>query len=407
MLALYHALPYPLRCAAASARGLYLSWWRYGPETDAEVAATLERDTWPAARWDTWTAEELAKTLHHAAKHVPWYRDHWSNRRRHGDRASVGHLENWPILRKEDLRTHPRAFLSDTCNLRRMMHVHTSGTTGTPISIRQSRRTVQRRYALMEARWRQWYGVSRHDRWAILGGQLVTPYRQTERPYWVWNAGLRQLYMSTIHLSDASIQHYHAAITRSGIRYIWGYSSALHALARGLLHHEFRLPGVEPIITNTEPVLVYQHDDIAKAFSCPIVETYGMTEAVLSASQCQYGSMHLWPESGILETHVESKLTLPGQTGEFIATGLNNPDMPFIRYATGDGGALAQEGATRACGRSLPLLAFVSGRNDGEFRTPDPPRRPVRRGLQSRLTHSRSPDHPGGPRSNPRPLRAG
>lgn len=30
--ALYHRLPYPLRVAAASAHGLRLRRWRYGPE---------------------------------------------------------------------------------------------------------------------------------------------------------------------------------------------------------------------------------------------------------------------------------------------------------------------------------------------------------------------------------------
>jgi len=35
------------------------------------------------------------------------------------------------------------------------------------------------------------------SRWAILGGQVVVPVAQRHQPFWVWNAALNQLYMSS------------------------------------------------------------------------------------------------------------------------------------------------------------------------------------------------------------------
>ncbi len=144
--------------------------------------------------------------------------------------ASPEYLANWPILHEEILRADPRAFVADDCDLRRMFRDHTSGTTGTPLDVWRSRDTVRAWYALFEARWRRWYGVSRHDRWTILGGQLVTPVKQNSPPFWVWYAGLNQLYMSSYHLSPQHIAYYTNALKRYDVKYIWGYTSALYEL---------------------------------------------------------------------------------------------------------------------------------------------------------------------------------
>jgi phenylacetate-coenzyme A ligase PaaK-like adenylate-forming protein len=77
-----------------------------------------------------------------------------------------------------------------------------------------------------EARCRRWYGVSKNDRWAIFGGQLVTPVQQKKPPFWIWNAGMKQLYMSSYHLAPDSTAHYLDALLKYRVRYILGYPSA-------------------------------------------------------------------------------------------------------------------------------------------------------------------------------------
>ena len=186
----------------------------------------------------------------------------------------------------------------------------------------------------------------------------------------MWNAGLRQLYMSAYHLSPAAAVHYRDALVRYRVTYLWGYPSGLHALAEDLLARGLDVPGIKVIITNAEPLLEVQRSAIERAFGCPVVESYGMTEAVLSASQCLHGALHLWPESGDLEVVDGSHAVAAGEAGEFLATGLNNVDMPLIRYRTGDRGALAAAGVC-ACGRTLPRLARVEGRSDDVLFTPD------------------------------------
>jgi phenylacetate-CoA ligase len=135
LVPLYHHLPAPARSIAASLRGYYLRSWRYGAETERLVAEALEREHWSPERWKAWQEERLAFVLHRAARHVPYYREQWAARRCHGDRASWEYLENWPILGKEPLRENPIAFVADDCDVRRMFHEHTSGTTGKSLDL--------------------------------------------------------------------------------------------------------------------------------------------------------------------------------------------------------------------------------------------------------------------------------
>lgn len=373
LLRRYHALPPSLRSAVASVRGGYLLAWRYGPGADRLRDEALDRDAWSADRWRAWQEERLAFVLHRAATRVPYYRDQWAARRRAGDRASWEVLAHWPVLEKEALRRTPEAFVADDRRIGRMFHDHTSGTTGKSLDLWFTRDTVRRWYALHEARARCWYGVTRRDRWAILGGQLVAPAAQQEPPFWVWNVALRQLYLSAYHLAPRHAPAYAAAMRDHGVTYALGYPSGLHALARALLAAGVEGPRLRVTIANAEPVLPHQRADVEAAFGGPLRETYGQAEAVAAATECAHGRLHLWPEAGWLEVLGAGDAPLPaGGTGALVATSLLNADMPLVRYRIGDRGALAAADAPAcACGRALPVLAGIEGRSDDVLWTRD------------------------------------
>ena len=177
-------MPPPVRALLASARGYYLRWWRYGNETPGLVEQALDRERWDAVQWAAWRQAELRALLAKAATSVPHYRSLWGQR---GGRRED--LAAWPLLPKESVRAAPDSLLVDGVRPSQMFREQTSGTTGKPVVVWWSRRTARAWYALFEARIRRWNGVSRADRWAILGGQLVVPVRRQRPPFWVWNAG--------------------------------------------------------------------------------------------------------------------------------------------------------------------------------------------------------------------------
>lgn len=322
------------------------------------VEAALEREHWDEPQWEKWRADRLGYVLNRAATRVPFYRRAWAERRRRGDNSSWEYLENWEVLEKETVRARPLEFVADDCIPKRMFHDHTSGTTGTSLSLYLTKETVRNWYALFEARSRRWYGMTRHDRWAILGGQMVTPVHQKRPPFWVWNSGLNQLYLSSYHLSTQNFPAYFDALEKFGVRYILGYPSSVYSLAAEAVRLGRKIAGVEVVILNAEPVYEYQRDLIGRAFDCPVRETYGMAEIVAAAGECENGRLHQWPEVGILEAGP----CVGGGLSDFVCTGLMNSDMPLIRYRVGDSGKLSTSKCD--CGRTLPVIDAIAGRTD-------------------------------------------
>ncbi len=351
-LALYHRLPGPARTAVAGAHGARLRRWRYGPDTAALVGDALGREAWDRDRWEQWLEGRRAAVLAHAARTVPWYRT--------AAHRGPGHdLAGWPILEKAELRRRPEQFRADDAG--RTYEEHTSGTTGTPLRLWWGRAAVRGWYALFEARGRGWHGVGRHQPWALLGGQLVVPGARRRPPYWVWTAPLKQLYLSAWHLSPATVTDYATALRRRRPTHVVGYPSALALLARFALDGGHTLPPVRVVLTNAEPLLDHQRAVIAEAFAAPVRDTYGLAELVAGASECESGTLHLWPEVGEVE-HLD---------GDLVATGLLNDAMGLVRYRTGDRVAGPVRWDPCACGRGLPTLPAVSGRSDDLVVTPD------------------------------------
>ncbi|MBI2478844.1 MAG: phenylacetate--CoA ligase family protein [Planctomycetia bacterium] len=182
---------------------------------------------------------------------------------------------------------------------------------------------------------------------------------------------MRQLYMSSYHLSPDLIPYYLDALVKYRVKYLFGYTSSLMALA-----HEARRLGWREIpfqlsLTNAEPLLDHQRDVLQEAFGCPARETYGMAEIVTAASECSAGQLHLWPEVGIVELLEGDQAVSLGTPGDLVCTGLFNQDMPLIRYRLGDRGCRAIREAECGCGRLLPSLSYIEGRCDDLLYTPE------------------------------------
>jgi phenylacetate-CoA ligase len=161
------------------------------------------------------------------------------------------------------------------------------------------------------------------------------------------------------------IPAYLDALVRFRVRYILGYPSAIYALAMEALKLKRQDLSMAVVITNAEPLYEFQRAAIREAFSCPVRETYGMAETVAAASECEHGSLHQWPDTGIIATEVGEN----GGPSDFTCTGLINADMPLIRYRIGDSGTLSTESCL--CDRLLPVIDNIEGRSDDLLYTAD------------------------------------
>ena len=113
---------------------------------------------------------------------------------------------------------------------------------------------------------------------------------------------------------------------------------------------------------------------VARAFDCPVVNSYGASEFLSLACECRCGSLHLNSDWAILESVDENGAAVqPGTAGTAtLLTNLANHVQPIIRYDLGDRVTMAA--AACACGSHLPVLE-VEGRCDDTLHlgAPDEP----------------------------------
>ena len=368
---IYDHLPPSVRAGVVGAYGVWLLAWRSGRETERQRREALERERWDRDALANWQRRRLQELLGRAATGVPYYRRYWESIGGLNTRAWTA-LDNWPLLSKIAVHRDPAAFIADGRHRWCMYRLRTSGTSGTPVTVWRSRPAMQLRQALMTARVLDWNGISASDPWATFGGRLVAPARQTEPPFWVWDAPQKLLYMSSYHLTASNAAAYLDAMRARRITYVKGYTSALYSLARLVLEMDLRdrVPGLRLAVTTSEPLHDYQRKSMESAFRSRVVQAYGVMEDVVSASECEHGSLHLWPEVGFVEVlkDTSDEPAAFGEVGRLVCTGLNQ-DMPLVRYEIGDRGALAAGGCV--CGRSLPVLETIDGRIEDVIVLPD------------------------------------
>ena len=101
-----------------------------------------------------------------------------------------------------------------------------------------------------------------------------------------------------------------------------------------------------------------------------IQDNYSSSEVGCIAIQCpESGLYHVMAENLIVEIlDADGNTCKPGQIGRVVVTDLHNYAAPVIRYDLGD---FAEVGEPCTCGRHLPTLKRILGRERGLFVRPD------------------------------------
>jgi phenylacetate-CoA ligase len=119
--------------------------------------------------------------------------------------------------------------------------------------------------------------------------------------------------------------------------------------------------GIKVIFVTSESLYGYQRTAIESVFGAPVANGYGGRDAGFIAHECPHRAMHITAEDIVVEiVDAQGRVVPAGEKGEIVVTHLCTADFPFIRYKTGDIGALSLESCT--CGRGLPVLEKIEGR---------------------------------------------
>lgn len=377
---IYGRLPIALQNVAVSLQGGRFQAVRYLSASFRETARLLERNeqlSLPALKEFQLTAfRELAT---HCFSNSPFYRRLWQSRGVHpADIRSFSDIRRIPIVTKQDLRTHTEEFFTQKAR-RGMTVVHTSGTTGSPLTVCFSNQDIGRRYAFLE-RCRRWAGVRIGQKRATFTGRNIVAQGQSQAPFWRYNFPGRQLLFSSYHLSPASLPAYVEALETFQPEIVDGYPSAIHIVADHILRHgSARTIRPQAILVSAETVLPHQRAAIEAAFRTKLYNQYASSEGAPFVSECTSGRLHVHLDSGLTEIlDAAGNPTPPGQVGQMVVSSFTTRVVPLLRFAIGDTAIPSPGEDPCPCGLPFPTVDALVGRVDDVLCTPD-------RGLVGRL----------------------
>lgn len=330
----------------------------------------MEKEQWIASEeLRQLQQKRLRELLTHAFRDVKYYRElsqefGFSVRRFQTDFD----LAQFPLLTKDIIRSR----LEDLKNSesRGIQRFTTGGSTGSPVAFYLGPTRVSSDVA---ARWRaeSWWGVGIGDRECVFWGSPLELTRQ-DKMREIRDRILRTRLLSAFEMSTETMDQYLDEVQRQGCVRLFGYPSSIfllcqHARRRG---RDLSNLGVRAVFVTAEYLWDHWRQAISETFRCPVANGYGGRDSGFIAHECPAGGMHITADRLIIEIIGDDGCPLrPGELGEIVVTHLDTPEMPFIRYRTGDMGALSSK--LCSCGRTLPLLEKIEGRKSDFIVAPD------------------------------------
>ncbi|MEW6035042.1 MAG: hypothetical protein AB1529_00375 [Candidatus Micrarchaeota archaeon] len=311
----------------------------------ALLMAGMKRNQWLSRdELEAIQGSRLRRLITHASSSVPYYRDAIGG----ADVRCIDDLPVLPLTEKNAVRNGSRSFISSLAG-GRLSTLHTSGSTGRPLPLYFDSRdgfygAVLRYHVMTEL------GFKPGD---LLANMMVSRLQPFALQRFIYR-------VRDLNPSDADELNL-AQLRRLAPDMLLTYPSKIVLLASLNLSSRERL-GIRTVVSASELLSARTRELARSSFGCDLRNYYGMNESWGVGWECEKGSMHINSDSVIMEVvDKKGRQVKGGRQGELVLTSLWRYSMPFIRYRTGDMGAI---GGSCACGRGLHVLKGLEGRSD-------------------------------------------
>jgi phenylacetate-CoA ligase len=314
-------------------------------------------------------AAKLRKLIQYAFENVPYVRRNMDAAGlKISDIQGPEDLRKLPLMRKADVRANREAMRSKIAG--KLTQFSTGGSTGEPLIYDLPKERIASWIACRQRAMR-WYGLSAGDKEYAIWGSPVEVTRQ-DRIRNFRDRLLATKLLSAFEMSESVMSGYLDLLEKGDCRTIFAYPSSLYLLCLYAQKHgrNLRGAGIRCAFVTGEILFPHQRQLIAETLNCPVGNGYGGRDSGFVSHECPRGEMHIMADASIVETIDSEGRPMPeGEPGEIVVTDLYSREVPFIRYATGDVGALTSRKC--ACGRALPLLEKIEGRTTDFIVAPD------------------------------------
>ena len=307
--------------------------------------------------------QELFK---HAFTHSSFYKNKYA----HLDFAEIGLTTNKdflkiPPLTRDELRLNFDQITSNNVKLNKCRKASTSGSTGPSVSVLHDKRHPE-----TPIRWRilDWWGIQPWENQAFI-------YR-FKKPFWerFYNTLMwwptKRVFLAAANPSKEQLATFVKRFNQIKPSLLQGYVDVVFEFALYLLDNNIKIHPPKMVWVTSAPLFEEQRELMEKAFGAPVCDQYGNTEIMLIAAECpEQNGLHIMQDTVHIEfVDANNQPVPPNTSGKVLLTDLTNFAFPLIRYEIGDEGKYLDHKCT--CGRSLPLMDNIKGRQSKQIVTP-------------------------------------
>ncbi len=310
--------------------------------------------------------QQLTALISHAWDKVPF---HWSRLEQMGLKPPFDDLQQrWsdiPILTRRDIQEQDKSLYCEALPTGHgaVFDIHTSGSTGKPIRALRSQLALWF-WSAFTLRDHLWHRRNLRGKLAVVRDSTpgVAPYPKGSRfKYW---GSSRQTFDTgtcvTLNINCSAAEQAEW-LARENPDYFLSHPTNIMRVANHCIENKIRVSNLKQINTLSEILRPEVRDLCRAAWDVEVTDNYTSREIGYMALQCpEHEHYHVQAEGVYLEiVDEEGKPCKVGEIGRILVTHIHNFAMPFIRYEVGD---FAEVGAPCACGRGLPVLKKILGR---------------------------------------------
>jgi len=269
-------------------------------------------------------------------------------------------LKNLPILKKSDIKENIESIVPRSYNRRKLLVHNTSGSTGIPLKIFGNPHSEAYNRALKYRAFVE-NGFSFKD----IVVEITSPEHLNYGNFWFQQYGIFRRHKLSILLDHTEL---FKQINMIKPNVIECYPSVLNLITLDCKKEDLTFrPKI--IFTTAELLLPIWKSNIINFFDCDVRDMYGSAEFYRLAWECEkHEGYHLDIDTHVIEFVDQDDKPVNDRDGYIIITGLYNYVFPLIRYKIGDIAKLKSENCS--CGRSLPLIDSIQGREDDYIKLP-------------------------------------
>ncbi len=207
-----------------------------------------------------------------------------------------------------------------------------------------------------------------HSFWERVGWNynkraVIRNHKLSENQNYKINPITKEIIFDAFRLNNEYISIIHNTLKKHHIQYIQAYPSTAFLFCTLCKKLNLDLNFLKGIFTSSEAVLDFQRNLIVNELKIPLYNFYGHSEKLVIGGYCEKKDyIHFEPSYGYAELIDQNGNTIntPGEIGEIVATGFNNPGMPLIRYKTGDFAEYVGK-ECKFCGRKGLIVRNIIG----------------------------------------------